>query len=197
MADGPLPLAAHRGTAPNIHLSLLAESAADQPDLARGQVDLEIGADEPGRPEISSEVVGADRLVLALRRGHPLAKGRVGLDRLVRMTFVTVSRRGRLHNAVDDALAERGLRRRVIASLPTSAAALDVVSRSDAVAVVAERVCRPAAARLGLVTRRLPLELPPTRVVLTWHHRHDSDPAHAWLRGQVREVLREATDGTA
>ncbi|WP_413104295.1 hypothetical protein [Streptomyces sp. Inha503] len=71
------------------------------------------------------------------------------------MTFVTVLRRGRLHDAIDGALAERGLRRRVIASLP------------------------------------------PTQVVLTWHHRHDSDPAHAWLRGQVRDVLREATDGTA
>ncbi|MFE2182090.1 LysR family transcriptional regulator, partial [Streptomyces sp. NPDC059455] len=131
------PLIARVGaTAPNIHLSLLAESSADRPDLARGQVDLEIGADEPGRPEISSEVVGTDRIVLTLRRGHPLAKGRVGLDKLVRMTFVTVSRRGRLHNAIDDALAERGLRRRVIASLPTSAAALGVVSRSDAVAVV-------------------------------------------------------------
>ncbi|MBB4780854.1 LysR family transcriptional regulator [Streptomyces rapamycinicus] len=191
------PLIARVGaTAPNIRLSLLAESSADRPDLARGQVDLELGANEPRRPELSSEVVGTDRVVLTLRRAHPLAKGRVDLDKLVRMTFVTVSRRGRLHDAIDEALAERGLRRRVVASLPTSAAALDVVSRSDTVAVVAERVCRPASARLGLVTRRLPLELPPTQMVLTWHHRHDSDPAHAWLRGQVRAVLREATDGT-
>ncbi|MFE2188784.1 hypothetical protein ACFXB5_51475, partial [Streptomyces sp. NPDC059455] len=83
------------------------------------------------------------------------------------------------------------------AALPRSAGGLGGVSVSDAGAVDAERVCRPASARLGLVTRRLPLELPPTQVVLTWHHRHDSDPAHAWLRGQVRDVLREATDGTA
>ncbi|MFF4478990.1 LysR substrate-binding domain-containing protein [Streptomyces melanosporofaciens] len=201
--DAPLaalaaPLIARIGaTAPNIHLSLLAESSADQPDLTRGQVDLEIGANEPGRPEISSEVVGPDRMVLALRREHPLAKGRIDIDKLLRTALVTASRRGRLHDAVDDALAERGLRRRVIASLPTSTVALDVVSRSDAVAVVAERVCRPASARLGLVARRLPLELPPPQVVVTRHHRHDSDPAHAWPRGEVRDVLREATGGTS
>ncbi|MFG2582813.1 LysR family transcriptional regulator [Streptomyces malaysiensis] len=47
----------------------------------------------------------------------------------------------------------------------------------------------------AIVTRRLPLELPPTPVVVIWHHRHDSDPAHAWLRGEVRSVLREVTDG--
>ncbi len=192
------PLIARTGaTAPNVRLSLLAEPSADQRDPTRGHVDLEIGASEPDRPEISSEVVGTDRMVLALRRGHPLAKGKVDADKLGRMSFVTVSRRGRLHGAVDDAFAERGLRRRVIASLPTSAAALEVVSRSDAAVIVAERVCRPASARLGLVVRRLPVELPPAPMVVTWHHRYDGDPAHAWLRGQVREVLREVADGPA
>ncbi len=192
------PLIARTGaTAPNVRLSLLAEPSADQRDPTRGHVDLEIGASEPVRPEISSEVVGTDRMVLALRRGHPLAKGKVDADKLGRMSFVTVSRRGRLHGAVDDAFAERGLRRRVIASLPTSAAALEVVSRSDAAVIVAERVCRPASARLGLVVRRLPVELPPAPMVVTWHHRYDGDPAHAWLRGQVREVLREVADGPA
>ncbi|MDN3059138.1 LysR family transcriptional regulator [Streptomyces sp. SRF1] len=192
------PLIARTGaTAPNVRLSLLAEPSADQRDPTRGHVDLEIGASEPDRPEISFEVVGTDRMVLALRRGHPLAKGKVDAEKLGRMSFVTVSRRGRLHGAVDDAFAERGLRRRVIASLPTSAAALEVVSRSDAAVIVAERVCRPASARLGLVVRRLPVELPPAPMVVTWHHRYDGDPAHAWLRGQVREVLREVADGPA
>jgi hypothetical protein len=41
---------------------------------------------------------------------------------------VTVSRRGRLHGPVDDALAERGLTRRVVAALPTSSAALDLAA---------------------------------------------------------------------
>lgn len=181
--------------APNVRLSLLAESAADQPDLIRGRIDLEVGAREPERPELSHEVVGTDRMVLALRRGHPLAKGRLTVERLTEMAFVAVSRRGRLRDAIDDALAERGLRRRVIASLPSTAAALDVVSRSDAVAAVAERVCRPASGRSGLVTRRLPLDLPPTRVVVSWHHRHDTDPAHIWLRGQARDSLRAVLGG--
>jgi hypothetical protein len=25
--------------------------------------------------------------------------------------------------------------------------------------------------------------------VVSWHHRHDSDPAHQWLRGVVTEVV--------
>ncbi|MER5489424.1 LysR family transcriptional regulator, partial [Streptomyces sp. NPDC002812] len=31
---------------------------------------------------------------------------------------------------------------------------------------------------------------------LAWHPRHDADPAHAWLRGVVRELLSERPEGT-
>jgi len=32
--------------------------------------------------------------------------------------------------------------------------------------------------------------VPPVPVILSWHHRNDTDPAHAWLRDQVRVALR-------
>jgi DNA-binding transcriptional LysR family regulator len=34
--------------------------------------------------------------------------------------------------------------------------------------------------------------MPEFTVSLLWHPRQDSDPAHRWLRGQVREVCAEA-----
>jgi DNA-binding transcriptional LysR family regulator len=40
-------------------------------------------------------------------------------------------------------------------------------------------------------------ELTPRRlvpVILTWHHRNDTDPAHTWLRAQVRQALRGILD---
>jgi len=188
-ALAPTLLARIATRAPLTRLSLLAETDTDRPDLIRGQVDLSLGSTVPDRTEISYEVLGRDRMVLALRRGHPMAGRRLTLERLAEMDHVTVSRRGRLHGVLDEALAERGLRRRVLASLPTSAAALDVVAGSDAVVVVTERVCGPLAARLGVVTRAVPIDLPPVDMVMTWHHRHDNDPAHTWLRGEVREAL--------
>jgi DNA-binding transcriptional LysR family regulator len=175
--------------APLVTVSLLAETDTDRPDLIRGHVDLELGSTVPDRGEISFEVLGEDRIVLAMRRDHPLAFKALTLRRLASMDHVTVSRRGRLHGVLDEALAERGLKRRVVASLPTSAAALDVVAGSDAVVVVAARVCASLAARLNVVMRPVPVALPPVPLVMTWHHRHDSDPAHAWLRGLVRSAL--------
>jgi DNA-binding transcriptional LysR family regulator len=78
----------------------------------------------------------------------------------------------------------------VIAALPTSSAALDLVARSDLVTTVAEQVCRPVWTRLGLVARPFPFPVPAVPVIVTWHHRNDTDPAHAWLLGQLRHALR-------
>jgi DNA-binding transcriptional LysR family regulator len=180
--------------APGVQVRLLAEPSADVADLARGHTDVEIGAAGPARPEIAAETIGADQMVVIVRAGHPLAEGELTPERLASADHVTVSRRGRLHGVIDDALAERGLSRRVVAALPTSSAALDLVACSDLVTTVAEQVCRPVWTRLGLVARPFPFPVPPVPVIVTWHHRNDSDPAHAWLRAQVRHALRAILD---
>jgi DNA-binding transcriptional LysR family regulator len=190
------PLTAAIGaTAPGVQVRLLAEPSVDVEDLARGHTDLEIGAAEPSRPEIAADTIGTDRMAAIFRTDHPLATGELTPERLAAADHVTVSRRGRLSGAIDDALAERGLSRRVIASLPNSSAALELVARTDLVTTVAEQVCRPVWTRLELLARPFPFPLPLVPVILTWHHRNDSDPAHGWLRDQVRDALREILGG--
>jgi DNA-binding transcriptional LysR family regulator len=179
-------------TAPKLRVRWLAEGSGDNADLVRGQVDLEIGATEPNVPEIMFEKLAADRLVAVFRHGHPLARGTLTSKRLASVDHVTISRRGRFRDVVDDLLAAQGLERRVVASLPTAASALEVVAQTDVVAIVAETLCKPLCSALGLETRRLPIQLPVSPVILAWHRRHDSDPAHAWLRTQVVKALGEA-----
>ena len=188
------PLTAATAAAPGVQIKLLAEPSADVADLARGHTDLEIGATGPSRPEIAAEIIGTDHMVAVFRAGHPLADGELTAERLAAAGHVTVSRRGRLHGPVDDALAERGLTRRVVASLPTSSAALDLAARTDLVTTVAEQVCRPVWTRLGLLARPFPFAVPPVPVILTWHHRNDTDPAHRWLRARVSSALRAILD---
>jgi len=185
----PLTAAIAR-TAPRVQLRFLAEPSADVADLARGHTDLEVGAAGPSRPEIAADVIGTDQMVAVFRGGHPLGDGELTPERFAAADHVTVSRRGRLRGVIDDALAERGLHRRVLAALPTTAAALDLAAGTDLVTVVAGRVCRPAWTRLGLRACPLPFGVPAVPVILSWHHRNDSDPAHGWLRDQVRAALR-------
>ncbi|MFE4602710.1 LysR family transcriptional regulator [Kitasatospora indigofera] len=188
--SGPALLAAVRREAPGVRLRFVAESDVDTPGLRRGEVDLEANADRAGAPDIRTEKVGETRVVIVVRQGHPLTRVRiVTAEQYAAAEHVTVSRRGNLGNALDDALARLGLTRRVVATAPTEAAALEFARASDLLISVPEATTRSAAAGLGLAVLPLPLELPPAPVHLSWHQRYDTDQAHAWLRGLARTAL--------
>ncbi|PWK66855.1 DNA-binding transcriptional LysR family regulator [Streptomyces sp. CG 926] len=188
--SGPALLAAVRAQAPGVRLCFVAESSVDTPGLRRGEVDLEANANRPSAPDIRAEHVGETGLVVVVRRGHPLTHDKaLTAERYAAADHVTVSRRGNLGNALDDALARLGLTRRVVATAPTEAAAFAFARDSDLVITVPEAITRATIADLGLVVLPLPLELPSAAVYLSWHQRYDSDNAHAWLRALARDAL--------
>ncbi|MFE6776229.1 LysR family transcriptional regulator [Streptomyces sp. NPDC057702] len=189
---GPGLLAAVREQAPGVRLRVLAEAPTDTSELRHGQVDLAISAARPNPPDVRHERATQDRLVVAVG-----PRSRVGatltLDQYVAADHVTVSRRGRLRDPVDDLLAARGLTRRVVAAVPTSTAALRIAQHGDVLVAVPAHIASPLADGLGLRLLPLPFDTEPVPVYVAWHQRYDDDRAHAWLRGLVRAALREAT----
>jgi len=187
---GPALLASVGDQAPGVQIRLMAESAGEPQDLRQGHVDMVVGSAPAETPDIADLVIGADRLVVALGRRHPLARGRLSLERFAAASHVSVSRRGRLRDPSDDVLAEHGLRRRVVASAPTTAAALALVRGSDVVSVVPASASRELVDAFDLVVKELPFASEPIPLILTWHRRYDHDRAHAWLRDEVRAAAR-------
>ncbi|RKH66449.1 LysR family transcriptional regulator [Corallococcus aberystwythensis] len=192
-AIGAPLLARMRKEAPRVTLRLLAESAADTNDLRQGNVDLELGAATPSHRDVNHQVVSQDRLVVALRARHPLAGRKLTVRAYAGAEHVTVSRRGRLRDPVDEALAAQGLSRRVAAAVPTSAAALRFASETDLLVAVPEKMCAAALKALHLKTLPMPVTVPSLSIVAAWHRRHEPDRAHGWLRQQVQAVLTELT----
>ncbi|WP_116210699.1 LysR family transcriptional regulator [Streptomyces olivoreticuli] len=176
--------------APGVTLRFLAEGAAGVPSLRDGTVDLELGVIDRDEPEIRIEPLLTDRMVGVVRPGHPLLDAPVTLRRYAAAGHVLDSRRGRLTGPVDEALAAHGLRRRVVATAPTLASALFLVSGGDAVGMLPERIGGPAATALGLRTFELPLDPPPLTISMAWHPRHEADSGHRWLRDLVRGTVR-------
>ena len=199
--SGPALLAAVREQAPGVRLRFIAESSVDTPELRRGEVDLASDAGRPTAPEIHAERVAETRQVVVVRRGHPLTRvEEVTAARYAAADHISVSRRGRLSNILDDALARLELTRRVVVTAPTESAAFEFARGSDLVVTAPEATSRSAAADLGMVVLPLPLDLPPAPVYLSWHQRYDTDPAHIWLRTLARTALTDAVsslDGSA
>jgi DNA-binding transcriptional LysR family regulator len=191
-AVGPRLVETVQTHAPQVTLRILAEGSSDTADLRRGQIDLEIGADAPTATDVRSEQIGEDRLVAVMRHDHPCARHRLTARRWAQADHVTISRRGRLRDLVDDLLEEQGLTRRVVASAPTTTAALAMVASNQLVTLVPRHMSRTMLTALDLDSAEPPLELPPSPVIVAWHQRYDNDRAHTWLRHTITAVLQQA-----
>ncbi|MEW9518859.1 LysR family transcriptional regulator [Streptomyces tubercidicus] len=191
-AIGPRLVALAAREAPQVVLRFLGESHIDVPLLRDGAADLELGVIDSPEPEIRREELIVDRCVAVVREGHPLTAGKLTVRRFADAAHLNFSRRGRLTGPVDEALAAHGLRRKVIATVPTFAASLMMVRDSDAVGLTAERAGLATVHGLGLRTLPIPLELPPMIMEMAWHPRQEADAGHRWLRGLVRETVQES-----
>ena len=91
------------------------------------------------------------------------------------------------------ALAERGLTRNVTRFVPYFVVALDLVSRTDCVLTISERLALAYAERFALRVLRPPLVLAPYTISQVWHPRIDADPSHRWFRTLVANAARKLT----
>jgi DNA-binding transcriptional LysR family regulator len=177
--------------APNVDYS--ARTAASEPTLAleQGQLDLLIQPTRTGEQTegLHMEELWDDHFVGVMRRGHPLAKGRLTLARFAAASHALVAPRGQPGGIIDDLLEKHGLSRRIAFTTPSFLVAPQVVAATNLVLIVPARIAEAFVRRLPLVTFEPPLELPGFRIAMFWHHRHDSDPAHLFVR---REVARAA-----
>lgn len=126
------------------------------------------------------------RYVCVMRRGHPLAGQPLTLDDYCAAHHLLVSFSGRPHGYVDQALAAQGRQRRIVLTVNQFFTAGRVVSRSDLLAVLPESFIEATGYRAEILIRELPLALEPVHVEMIWHLRREADPAHRWLREQVR-----------
>jgi DNA-binding transcriptional LysR family regulator len=96
--------------------------------------------------------------------------------------------RRRIQRATDTALANLGLARRVVLSVPHFLFMLETLRNSDLVAVLPERLVRGAG---GLTVVEPPLAVAGFEMLMLWHERWHRDPAHRWLRQQIVSSLEE------
>ncbi|MCB9760136.1 MAG: LysR family transcriptional regulator [Alphaproteobacteria bacterium] len=160
--------------------------------LARGQVDLLMGAPPTLGPALRSEVLFHDPMTCITRKGHPLTCGGLTLETFAALPHVELALFGAADDVVDRALSRHGLSRTVAVALPHFSAIPLAVAETDGVATVTERLARAAAATLPLDLHPPPLPLDPLEVRLVWHRRAEGDPAVAFLRAVVVEAAHTA-----
>jgi DNA-binding transcriptional LysR family regulator len=99
---------------------------------------------------------------------------------------IFVSRRMPERGRIDDILEKIGIARDIATPVDGLSAALALARATDLVITLPERYT--AGFAKGLIRFPLPFKAPEIAISMLWHPKQDSDPAHRWLRGVVREV---------
>ena len=184
---GPGLIARLEKDAPGVRLRFVQKPNKDSTPLREGAVDMELGVIGAATgPEIRTLALFRDRFIGAVRKGHPVSKGKITPARYAAGRHVLVSRRGLDRGPIDEALAPLGLERKIVTIVGGFATALALARDTDLIATVPERGTQSL--RKGMHSFPLPVATPEVTVSLLWHPRLDADPAHRWLRGCIRDA---------
>lgn len=191
-AFGPALIAAVAAVAPQVCLRFAPKPEKNSRYLREGLVDLEIGVLSHMGPEIRLQALFRDRFIGVVRKDHPLAAvNAVTVTEYIAWGHVVASRRDQAKGPVDEALAERGLARKIVSVVPGFPSALAVAEASDLVALVPASFLRQPEIHVRWHAFELPFKTRTITVSQMWHPRMEVDPAHRWLRQTVLTVCQQ------
>jgi DNA-binding transcriptional LysR family regulator len=203
----PSVFATVRRLAPRAEIRIRGAGLGLAEELDAGRADLAIGSFNAIPDRFDSLPLFRERLVWTMRSDHPLATGPLDLDRLTSAAHIVLAL-GEDAHAVDGAVAQSGLERRVIwddsgvirracaekgiAPPPTyhaqdALSALALMSTSDLVALLPSRLAAAHAEPMGLVLFDPPYPTTTFEIALLWRREHDA-PALAWLRRLIGDA---------
>jgi len=178
--------------APGIKLSTVRDRAINLTEqMETGHVDLALGLLPQLGAAFFQRRLFSQKYVCLMREDHPLARGEFDLDAFARARHAVVVAQGTGHGRVEELLARSGIPRVVRLRLPHFVAVPYIVSESDLVVTVTEKLAERTAKRFGLVIRPHPVDLPEIQINIFWHRRFHHDAGNKWLRRLIFEMFGE------
>lgn len=181
-----------RTIAPNVEIaSIRANGLTLKDDMETGRVDLAIGAFEDVSEALYHRALFRQRFVSMFRKDHPLAKGKVDLERFVAAPHLIVDAAQSPYDRINGLLEKAGVTAGTRFRVPHFTAVPYIVSTSELVVTVPQKLAESAASPFGLKWIEPPLALPTLQTNVFWHRRFNHDPGIQWLRGLIADVFAE------
>jgi DNA-binding transcriptional LysR family regulator len=178
-----------RTKAPGVRVAL---RNLDMPQLEaqmeRGDVDLALMTPQIAPPSLRTRHLFDERYVLIGRRSHPQLQDGITVEEFARLEHVIVSLRGGdFVTPVDNALAALGHSRNVVLSAVSFLFVPEIVSQSDFVALVPERLVHDRLDELKLIDCPFPVE--GFAVGMVWHERSHGHSGQRWIREAIVSLI--------
>ncbi len=184
-----------RKAAPHARLEISAWRTQAYEDVVAGRIDLALSA-EAVPPTLESEVIFNLDFVCLVGSTQSVRKRRFTLKQYLQLPHALVETLGGQQTMVDRPLAQLGVKRRVALRLPFFLPAIFAIAKTDLVLTVPRKLAKITAPIAGLRVVEPPREIKAFPYFMAWHSRLNTEPAHAWLRDQVRIAARSLSTFT-
>lgn len=175
--------------APSITFELRSVGPRAGEDLDRDTIDFVIAPEGYVSPAHSKEVLFEDTHTCIAWIDNPHVGSTLPLDRYLSLGHVVVRVSEDGVNYDERILRGMNHHRQVEVVTPSFDLAPYLVVGTERIATVATRLAVKYASLLPIKLVPVPIAMPPMIEMLQWHRAHDHDPAHMWLRDQVRDAV--------
>ncbi|WP_008310501.1 LysR family transcriptional regulator [Leptolyngbya sp. PCC 6406] len=182
-----------RDQASQVDLRLLPVDKSSIVDLLEdGLVDVALGIFTDLPPYILQENLLLERFIGISRAGHPaLEKGAISLENFVAFPHALFTLRRDAIGAIDQALAQQGLKRRIALTVPYWLALPNAIAASDLLVAIPACLEMHLSRHYPLQPFEIPLNLSPWSVSMVWSQISDRDSANLWLRQMIRQTCQK------
>jgi DNA-binding transcriptional LysR family regulator len=143
-------------------------------------------------PRFEARRLYDEDFVVAMRKGHLFARA-PNQATFCRSQHLLVSLSGEPRGFVDDLLARRGLKRRIVLTVPSFMMAVAHLSSSDLIATLPRRLVERHATRFGLASAELPFKRKPDPIQTVATKAAMMDAGIVWLM----DVIVDSVTGSA
>jgi DNA-binding transcriptional LysR family regulator len=178
--------------APNVSLSTVAENEGDlKSDMEMGNVDLAIGLLPQLEAGFYQRRLFEQRYVCLMRQAHPLSTLELSLEKFLQAKHIIIEARGTGHGRAEKTLIQNGVSRISKLRVTHFMSVPYIVSETDLIATVTEKLALQTQKRFDLVMRPHPVGIDPVQINLFWHRRFHRDTGNIWLRNVIFELFSQ------
>jgi len=155
--------------------------------FANNEIDFAIIPVSESITDLHADPLFSETAVTLVAAHNPLAQD-LTVERFAEAGHVTVAVEGQGIGWIDSLLAARGLKRRIVLTLPNFAIVPFVVGTSDLISTLPQRLAARLADTARIVAVPPPLPAPSVTIHLAWHPRSAVSPLHRWMRAAIKDV---------
>lgn len=175
-----------RRLAPQIRLSTVRASSIDiKAGMETGRVDLAIGAFDDISGALYQRRLFRQNYVCMLRQGHPLAGAAISAKDFLAAQHLIVASMESPYDKINQSLEKAGITAGAHFTVPHFVAVPYIVSTTDLLVTVPQKLAESAAAPFNLLYVKPPLRLPALQTNVFWHRRFNQDEGNQWLRNLI------------